>query len=130
MKSREELLKTLESIDHKGYPAYKSLAGSYQFSGYILGIDHVQGDPFASPSAVLMEIPMDRTGIPKEYYQNQTAAIALQDYLLREFAHAISRYRFQEKGSGKSGLIAVSRCTQEVLERSACERRKERNDIK
>ena len=44
-------LKTmLNSIDHKGYPAYKGLKGSYDFGDYRLGIDKVQGDPFASPS--------------------------------------------------------------------------------
>ena len=50
MKSSNELRTLLRSIDHRGYPAYKSLAGSYQFTGYSLYIDHVQGDPFASPS--------------------------------------------------------------------------------
>ena len=33
-------LKTmLNSIDHKGYPAYKGLKGSYDFGDYRLGID-------------------------------------------------------------------------------------------
>ena len=36
-------LKTmLNSIDHKGYPAYKGLKGSYDFGDYRLGIDKVQ----------------------------------------------------------------------------------------
>ena len=30
-------------------------------------------------------------------------------------------YNFKAKGSGKSGLITITRCGQEVLERSACE---------
>ena len=46
----------LQSIDHKGYPAYKSLRGSYQFGNYQLNIDHVQGDPFASPSRVSVHV--------------------------------------------------------------------------
>ena len=50
MKSSNDLRTSLRAIDHKGYPAYKSLAGSYQFERFILTIDHVQGDPFASPS--------------------------------------------------------------------------------
>lgn len=33
----------------------------------------------------------------------------------------MSEYMFQAKGSGKSGLINVSRCGQEVLERTAFE---------
>ena len=47
-------LKTmLNSIDHKGYPAYKGLKGSYDFGDYRLGIDKVQGDPFARPLGFL-----------------------------------------------------------------------------
>lgn len=34
MKSANELRTLLRSIDHKSYPAYKSLAGSYQFPGF------------------------------------------------------------------------------------------------
>ena len=31
MKQASELEQLLRSIDHKGYPAYKSLAGAYDF---------------------------------------------------------------------------------------------------
>lgn len=47
MKTSEDLKQILERIDHRGYPAYKDTRGVYQFGTYILGIDHVQGDPFA-----------------------------------------------------------------------------------
>ena len=36
----------LRRIDHRGYPAYKDLRGSYDFGKYILNIEHIQGDPF------------------------------------------------------------------------------------
>lgn len=49
MQSSRELQNQLRSIDHKSYPAYKSLRGSYQFDGYALHIDHVQGDPLRRP---------------------------------------------------------------------------------
>ena len=47
MQSDRELREQLRNIDHKSYPQYKSLKGSYRFPKYILHIDHVQGDPFA-----------------------------------------------------------------------------------
>jgi len=56
MKLSNELRVLLRSIDHKNYPAYKSLAGNYLFHNFILSIDHVQGDPFASPSSLHVEI--------------------------------------------------------------------------
>ena len=50
MKNAEDLRRALRAIDHKSYPAYKDLKGSYSFGNFVLSIDHVQGDPFASPS--------------------------------------------------------------------------------
>ena len=56
MQSDSNLRETLRSIDHKSYPAYKSLRGSYRFADYVLSIDHVQGDPFAAPSHVRVTV--------------------------------------------------------------------------
>ena len=70
MKSAVELRELLNRIDHKGYPAYKDTRGVYQFEGYLLGIDHVQGDPFASPSHVSIQISHRDTGFPVEYYKD------------------------------------------------------------
>ena len=83
MRSCNELRTMLRSIDHKGYPAYKSLAGSYQFGSYSLHIDHVQGDPFASPSSLHVEVEGGAAGFPKEFYQKDCSRIALQDFLTR-----------------------------------------------
>ena len=121
MKSSNELRTMLRSIDHKSYPAYKSLSGAYQFGNYALVIDHVQGDPFASPSSVHLEIPWKLSGFSEEMRDQECKRIALQDHLTRLFSAQTERFSFQAKGSGKSGLISISRCGQEVLERSACE---------
>lgn len=121
MKQADDLQNLLRSVHRKSYPAYKSLKGSYQFDRYVLSIDHVQGDPFASPSHISVKISQRDAGFPKEYYQEKIARITLCDYLTRQFEQQVSRYTFRAKGSGKSGLISVSRCGQEVLERTACE---------
>ena len=55
MKTSEELRNLLNRIDHKGYPAYKDAKGQYQFGTYVLSIDLVQGDPFASASKVSVQ---------------------------------------------------------------------------
>lgn len=124
-KSSNELRTLLRSIDHKGYPAYKSLAGSYQFGSYVLVIDHVQGDPFASPSSLHVEVSHKNAGFPAEYYARDCSRIALQDYLTRRLAEQFEDYNFKAKGSGKSGLMSITRCGQQVLERSACQITKE-----
>ena len=120
MKSSNDLRVLLRSIDRKSYPAYKELAGCWQFKSYLLGIDHVQGDPFASPSSVHVEVPLKAAGFPEEYIRMDCKRIALQDHLLRQMACQFGRERGQAKGSGKSGLLFISRCGQKVLERSAC----------
>lgn len=121
MKSAEELDKKLMSINRKSYPAYKDLRGSYYFQRYQLNIDHVQGDPFASPSKLSIQVKKEQAGFPEEYYAETHRRIALQDYLTRQFGKAVLGFMFQAKGSGKSGLISISRCGQEVLERTAFE---------
>lgn len=120
MKNAGDLQRMLSAIDRKGYPAYKDLRGQYEFGDYILSIDHVQGDPFASPSRVSVRIPLDKAGFPEKYYDVKYKRITLQDYLTRLFGEAVKKGSFQAKGSGKSGLLAVSKCGQEVLERTAC----------
>lgn len=120
MKTAEELRTKLRAIDHRGYPAYKDLKGEYDFREYILSIDHVQGDPFAAPSRLSVHVPKNKAAFPAEYYEEVTKRITLQDHLTRLFARQIGGGSFQAKGSGKSGLLSVSRCGQEVLERTAC----------
>ena len=119
MKSSEDLRRMLRAVDHKSYPAYKDLRGAYSFGSFVLGIDHVQGDPFASPSRLSVQIDGAKAAFPPAYYKEKHCRIALQDYLNRLFYQEIEKYTFKAKGSGKSGLISVSRCGQEILERSA-----------
>lgn len=114
-----QLEKRLEDIHRKSYPAYKSLTGSWQFPDYVLHIDHVQGDPFASPSWLRVEVPAVKAAFPADLYDTKEKKTALEDALIREFGHAVSGYMFRAKGSGKSGLLSVSRCGQEILERTS-----------
>lgn len=121
MNSSNELRSALRSIDHKSYPAYKCLTGSYRFTDYILSIDHVQGDPFASPSGLCVEVSHKAAGFPAEYYNKKCVRTALADYLTRQLGAQFEKCNFKAKGSGKSGLLSISRCGHKVLERSACE---------
>lgn len=125
MKMAEELQRELRSINRKSYPAYKGLKGAYQFPDYQLFIEHVQGDPFAAPSALRIFVPHSKAKFPERYYWDKCSKVALQDALLRRFAEISAKFCYQAKGSGKSGVIQVSHCGQEVLERTACEITKE-----
>lgn len=119
MRTASELREQLKRIDYRSYPAYKELRGQYDFGDYILSIDHVQGDPFAAPSRLSVLVSGSRAGFPAELFDTMPKRITLQDQLTRAFGRAIQKGSFQAKGSGKSGLLSVSRCGQQVLERTA-----------
>lgn len=120
MLRENDLRECLHRIDHKGYPAYKDTKGQYQFGGYILSIDHVQGDPFAAPSKVSVIVNGKQAGFDESLYDTAWKRVALQDVILRKLAAKVHAYSFKAKGSGKSGLISVSNPGQEILDRSAC----------
>lgn len=119
MNTANDLKQLLFDIDRKGYPAYKGTKGSYRFGKYVLYIDHVQGDPFAAPSRISVWVKAEKAGFPPEFYDTREKRITVQDHLTRLFGREVSGGSFQAKGSGKSGLLGVSRCGQQVLERTA-----------
>ena len=124
MKGSMELKNELFKIDGKGYKAYKALEGRYDFKKYVLSIDHVQGDPFASPSRVRIIMDNKIAQIPEELFDNKNKEIAVCDFLTRLFSKNIRNQSEKIFGSGKSGLIEISRCPQEILERTAIIRNK------
>ncbi|MCB2296005.1 ABC-ATPase domain-containing protein [Clostridium algoriphilum] len=119
MKSYELLKKELERIDGKSYRMYKELAGEYNFGSFLLCIDHVQGDPFASPSRIRVIVNQNIAKFPKEIYDNKNKNTVVADYLTREFHYNINKCSQKVNGSGKSGLIAISKCPQEILNRTS-----------
>lgn len=129
MHTASDLRSLLTRIDRRSYPAYKDTKGCYQFPNYVLSIDHVQGDPFAAPSKVSVHISGTEAGFPKVLYQSRCQRIALQDALTRKFSRQANQASFQAKGSGHSGLISISRCGQEILERTACQLNPKNGDL-
>ena len=121
MYNKIDLKNKLESIHRKSYPAYKSLRGSYTFGDFVLSIDNVQGDPFAAPSSLHVELPLKKAGFPEKYLEKRHTKTALEDLILRSFSKALDQYSFKAKGSGKSGLISTSRPGPEIMRRTAVE---------
>lgn len=128
--NQEALRTRLLNIDGRGYGAYKSIAGCYSFDKYLLFIDHVQSDPFAPPSRLRVRVDQRLAGFPPELYASYPRRIALEDYLMRQFSRAIGRHARGHRGTGKSGLIAVDRCGQEILERTGAVVNKEYVEIR
>ncbi|MBD2106205.1 ABC-ATPase domain-containing protein [Nodosilinea sp. FACHB-13] len=118
MATQDDLYDQLHRLDGQSYGAYKGLKGKYAFGEFVLHIDHVQGDPFAAPSRVRVVVPQVVSGFPRQLWKLPCRAIALADYLTREFYWA-TQVRQRSSGSGKSGLIGVVRPSQAILNRSA-----------
>lgn len=119
MKDFNDLKRELNRINGKGYKAYKDLEGQYDFKTYILSIDHVQGDPFASPSRVRVIVKSNISKFPYEIFDKKYKKIAVEDFLTRCFYKNINIYSSKVFGSGKSGVISISKCDEEILERTA-----------
>ncbi|MCW8887918.1 MAG: ABC-ATPase domain-containing protein [Gammaproteobacteria bacterium] len=115
----EQLRQQLETIDQRGYKAYKTLEGDFQFPDYLLRIDHVQGDPFADPSRCRLFINSDTVKIPDSLFSNRCRTVALEDFIGRSFARAIHSKVKGKRGSGRSGEVTIASYGQEVLERNA-----------
>ncbi|MEA2101476.1 MAG: ABC-ATPase domain-containing protein [Thermodesulfobacteriota bacterium] len=125
----QRLKDTLTRIDKKGYKAYHDIKGISHFPGYELHIEHVQGDPFASPSRVRIEIGLEEAGFPEDLYANHSRAVAFRDYLSRAFNRQIRHIAKGNRGIGKSGLIAIDTPGQEIMERTSCLLNKDSIDV-
>lgn len=130
MKGASDLKNLINSIDGRGYKAYKTLEGNYDFDDYILFIDHVQGDPFASPSRIRVSMNKNINKIPYELFNEYHKKIAVQDFVARVFNQCINKFGERVMGSGKSGIISISKCPQEILDRTAVIIDKEKIEVR
>jgi len=115
----ENLRTKLLALHGKGYKAYKDIKGSYHYPDFILNIDHVQGDPFATSSRVSIRVDNSHAGFPEHLWHNTIRRIALEDYLGRAIWRAIRKHVKGHRGSGGSGEVNISTSGQQVLLRNA-----------
>ncbi|MCG0278626.1 MAG: ABC-ATPase domain-containing protein [Thermanaeromonas sp.] len=119
MKNKEQLSRLLNSIDGRGYKAYKELHGVYQIDYFTMYFDYIQGDPFASPSRVRIRVDHKKTAWPADLWSTRVRRIALEDFLARRVAKAIRALGPRHRGTGKSGLLFIDSGGQEILPRTA-----------
>ncbi|MER3438948.1 MAG: isopentenyl-diphosphate delta-isomerase [Chloroflexota bacterium] len=110
----------MHALDRRGYPAYRDIAGAWHGPDFTLFIDHVQADPFATPSKLRLRIPQQVHRIPPELWSSAPRKYALEDFLLRAFALAV-RSAPRVGGTGRSGDISIDAGGAEILPRSGCE---------
>jgi predicted ABC-class ATPase len=119
VRTAADLKRILHKIDGRGYKAYKDIEGEYDYGYYTLFVDHVQGDPFASPSKVRVLVHQKIAEFPRDTYGNKSREVALRDFITRRFLDASRRFCRGSRGTGKSGIILIDRPRQEILERTS-----------
>jgi predicted ABC-class ATPase len=120
MNGAGRLTDILRRIDGRGYKAYRDITGSYRFPRFDLHIDHVQGDPYATPSRARITVTADEAAFSPRAYENRSRRVALGDFLTRAFAAAIGRCTGGRVGTGRGGVVSIEAPGQEILERTSC----------
>ncbi len=115
----KRLRELLQQLDGRGYKAYKQLKGRYRFDNFQLSIDHVQGDPFALPSRISLQLSPQEHGLPTELWNSAIRRTALEDFLGRAVAAAIGKTVQGRRGTGRSGAMEIATSGQQVLRRNA-----------
>lgn len=119
MKSKEQLAVEIKNYDGKGYGFYKNIKGSYKFAEFILSFDHIQGDPYASPSRIRVIVNQNKAKFPSELFNEAYKKIALVNFVAKVFNDNINKNLLNRSGSGKSGMLTIDKGSQQLLDRTA-----------
>lgn len=76
----------LKKLEKQNYRAYQQIKGQYDFGDYTLFIDHVQSDPYASPSRLRATRAWSLTGLSWLRDKSLAYQIAARDFIARSFA--------------------------------------------
>lgn len=127
--SWSELGHILRAIDNRNYKAYHDLERCFRYEStglsFTLEFDHIQGDPYASPSRAHVRIDTSSAFFPTDMYSSKIRNIALCDYLTRKFAESARLAGADAKAvshswhGAKGGDISIDVPSQHVLERSS-----------
>lgn len=118
MKDHQWLKQRLIDLEGHGYRDYKSIKGDYGFSAFNLSVDYVQGDPFAAPSHICLQVSQAIANFPTQWIADYAAQTAIADYLTRQVAQ-VAQFLQQKRGSGNSGRIEIAAPSQAVIRRTA-----------
>ncbi|KAJ0392106.1 hypothetical protein P43SY_006081 [Pythium insidiosum] len=132
LRTWQQLAALLRDLDNRNYPAYHDLEHAlYVYedpasgSTFTLGFDHIQGDPFASPSRAHVAVAPAAARFPSEMVASKIRNIALCDYLTRQFADSARRAGADAKTrssswhGAKGGDMTIDTPGQHVIERSS-----------
>ena len=109
------LYQKIRSLQGKNYGLYKSLADrSWDFGDFVLEFLHVQGDPYAPASRVMIKSSLQMLGFPSEWGSSFERRLALSDFLYRRLSSLV-----REKYPDKDASVVFDTAGPEMLVRNA-----------
>ena len=109
------LYQKIRALNGKNYGLYKSLAEkSWDFGDFVLEFLHVQGDPFAPASRVLLKTNLQKLGYAPVWGSSFERRLALSDFLLRRLSAVV-----QEHFPEKNAPVAIENPGPEMLVRNS-----------
>ncbi len=109
------LYQKIRSLQGKNYGLYKSLADrTWDFGDFVLEFLHVQGDPYAPASRVIIKSNLQMLGFPSEWGSSFERRLALSDFLYRKLSALV-----REKYPDKEAAVVFDTAGPEMLVRNA-----------
>ena len=109
------LYQKIRSLQGKNYGLYKSLADrSWDFGDFVLEFLHVQGDPYAPASRVMIKSSLQMLGFPSEWGGSFERRLALSDFLYRRLSSLV-----REKYPDRDAAVVFDTAGPEMLVRNA-----------
>ena len=109
------LYQKIRTLNGKNYGLYKSLADKpWDFGDFVLEFLHVQGDPYAPASRVVIKANLSMLGYAGEWGGSFERRLALSDFLHRKFSHLV-----QEKYPDKDAAVIFDVAGPEMLVRNS-----------
>ena len=109
------LYQKIRTLNGKNYGLYKSLADKpWDFGDFVLDFLHVQGDPFAPASRVVVRAKLSTLGYAPEWGSDFEHRLALSDFLYRRLGRLV-----QERYPGKDAAVVFNTAGPEMLVRNS-----------
>lgn len=109
------LYQKIRTLNGKNYGLYKSLAEKpWDFGDFSLEFLHVQGDPFAPASRVMIKASLQMLGYSSEWGSSFERRLALSDFLLRRMSAVV-----KEKYPDRDAAVIFDVAGPEMLVRNS-----------
>lgn len=117
MIDKKEFIDIIEGIDGKPCSEFSKLSGDFDFSRYVVKVGRASIEDGMVPATI--RIPQIIAGFPSDLFETPIRRMALEDYLIRNLAMAISEMSsFDEDGLARRN-ISIPVPGQKILPRTS-----------